>query len=92
MNTVLTQSVYFVSLCSIKSHEEINVGWAQTNCFLRLYPLRQTLTHVVSEGPWLIVVKVNVALSVCFGEEGVSEDPTRAVEGKVVSMPVPTGP
>lgn len=44
---------------------------------------------MVSEGPRLIVVKVNVSLTVRFGEEGVSEDPTRAIEGKVVSMPVP---
>lgn len=68
-----------------------------TTCKLKssslcLHPLSQTLTHVVSEGPWLVVVEVNVALSVRFWEEGVSEDPTRAVEGKIVSMPVPAGP
>lgn len=61
------------------------------NCSFSLFSTK-TLTHVVSKGPWLVVVKVNVALSVCFGEEGVSQNPTWAIEGKVVSMPVPTGP
>lgn len=44
---------------------------------------------MVSEGPWLIVVKVNVSLTVCFGEEGVSKNSTRAIKWKVVSVPVP---
>lgn len=63
--------------------------------YLSYVALSETIvqpTHVVSEGPGLVVVKVDVALSVRFGEEGVSEDPTRAVEGEVVSVPVPAGP
>lgn len=62
---------------------------AQVEVFLS--PLGASLTHVVSERPRLIVIKVHVALSVCFWEEGVSENATWAVEGKVVSVPVPTG-
>lgn len=49
------------------------------------------LTHVVSQGPRLIVVKVDVTLAVGFWEEGVSKDPTRAIKGEVVSVPIPGG-
>lgn len=48
-----------------------------------------TLTHVVAHRPVLVVVKVDFSLSVCPGEEGVSQDPPRTVEGEVVTMPVP---
>lgn len=84
--------LFYVQLKAIKVKSERKKLVVLKDSFLCLHPLRPTLTHVVSEGPRLIVVKVNVALSVCFGEEGVSENPTRAVEGKVVSVPVPTGP
>lgn len=49
------------------------------------------LTHVVSKGPWLIIIKVDVTLTVCFWEEGVSKNPTWAIKGEVVSMPIPAG-
>lgn len=48
-----------------------------------------TLTHVVPKGPRLIQIKMNIALSVCFGVEGMCKNAPWAIKGQVVSMPVP---
>lgn len=46
-------------------------------------------THVVADCPVLVVVKVDFSLSVGPGEESVGKDPSRTIEGQVVTMPVP---
>lgn len=54
-------------------------------------PMKQYHTQVVPNRPGLVIVKMNVSFPVCFGEEGVCQDPSRPIERQVVPMPVPGG-
>lgn len=54
-------------------------------------PLKQYRTQVVPNRPGLIIVKMDVSLPVCLGEERMCQDPSRPVERQIISMPVPGG-
>lgn len=44
-------------------------------------PTVRVLTHVVADGPVLVIVKVDFSLSLCPGEESMGKDPSRTIEG-----------
>lgn len=54
-------------------------------------PLKQYRTQVVPNRPGLVIVKMDVSLPVCLGEECMCQDPSGPVKRQVVSMPVPGG-
>lgn len=46
------------------------------------------LTKFIAHRPGLIIIKMNVSLPVCPWEISMSQDPTRAIEGQIITMPV----
>lgn len=51
--------------------------------------VKQYRTQVVPNRPGLIIVKMDISLAVCLGEERVCQDPSRPIERQVIPMPVP---
>lgn len=54
-------------------------------------PLKQYRTEAVPNRPGLIIVKMDISLPVCLGEERVCQDPSGPIKRQIVSMPVPGG-
>lgn len=66
---------------------DFQVSSRQWSSKMRIVSLQ--LTKFIAHCPGLIIVKMNVSLPVCPWEKSMSQDPTRAIKGQIITMPVP---
>lgn len=66
---------------------DFQVSSRQWSSKMRILSLQ--LTKFIAHCPGLIIVKMNISLSVRPWEKSMSQDPTRAIKGQIITMPVP---